>query len=104
MLSLYQQHFSFKAVMFSTSKSIRLYCKYHSIRVVSSFTVNMHGLPVLKNMILSTRLLYTAHLVGYMNSDILFSPSLFDMMRFLLSEEQKGAISPAVSTSSFHYT
>lgn len=96
MLSLYQQHYNFKAVMFSTSKSVRSYCKYYSIRVISSFTVNMYGLPVLKNMILTARSLYASYFVGYMNSDILFSPTLFDKMHVLITAEEREEISPAV--------
>ena len=97
MLSLYQKHFSFKAVMFSTSQDIQLYCEKYDIRVLSSFPVNRYGLPVLKNMLLLARSLYATHYVGYMNSDILFSTALFQSVSLLRQQEERHTLSSSVS-------
>ena len=100
MLSLYQQSYSFRAVMFSTSPSVLSICQHYNITTISSFEVNMYNLPVLKSLLLLSKKRYACTYVGYINSDILISPSLFDALSICLAHIQTGVLDTNVKHSS----
>lgn len=96
MLSLYQKSYSFRAVMFSTSPSVLSICNHYNITTISSFEVNMYNLPVLKSLLLLSKKRYACTYVGYINSDILFSPSLFDICSILQEKVKNSELSSSV--------
>lgn len=85
LLSLYQHLYPFKALVVSSSPSIRLLCKKLNIETVSKVESNPYGLPYVRSLLEELKKHYDSDYYGYINSDILISPNIF----FILNGLQK---------------
>lgn len=106
-LSLLQRHFSFRAVLFSASPFAAHLCNRLGIDLIPAYMcesplsltrrTNFAKLPVVPELLKACRKLYSADFYGYLNSDILPSPSLFPVLDFLLSKHSQGELTDGVS-------
>lgn len=68
---------------------------YGSSRVVSS-SVNPFGMPVITSLFQNAGKRIRAEYYGYLNSDILIEPTLFDVLAFCKKEAEEGRIAKRV--------
>ena len=112
-LSLLQQHFSFRAVLFSTSPAAIPLCQSLGIDLVpaymcesspffSSIRSNFATLPVVPELLKACKKLYSADFYGYVNSDILLAPALFPVLDFVLDQYKQGLLTDGVSLAPLH--
>ncbi|KNB43023.1 glycosyl transferase [Blastocystis sp. subtype 4] len=80
MFSGYQQQYSFRVVIYSRSPAVLSFCRDHNITVITSYLVNSYGVPFVRYFLVQTKLLIAGHYYGYINSDILVSSKLFDLL------------------------
>ena len=67
------------------------------------FRVNEFRLPYMKYMLERARVLFHSRYVGFINSDILVAPNLFDTLTQAEALVEKGALNPKASiVASFH--
>ena len=92
MLSYFQQHFSFKAVLFTNSDVVLHICEQYGITVITKFSTNMYSLPYCRFMLNQLRLLFSSEHYGYLNSDILLSTELFRTLRECAEMAKRGVI------------
>ena len=96
MLSLYQQQYSFRAIMFSTSPLLVSACILHNITTLSTIKTNKYNIPILSDMIQDCKQVYQATYYGYINSDILFTSHLFSILESTYLIYRQGNLRQAV--------
>lgn len=87
--------------MFTQSPRLISLCNRLSIEVVKRFERNLYGLPLLRDMIQQGKRLYVADNYGYLNSDILFSPKLFEALMTVRSNVKQKVISSTVRNRAY---
>ena len=80
-LSLYQNAFNIKAVVYTRSTPVGNYATKRNLTVIREYPVNRFGVPLYRPLMLKLKNLFQAKYYGYMNSDILGDPSLFSHLR-----------------------
>lgn len=80
MCSFFQTHYNFTAIMYTRSPLIASVCKQHNITVVDHYQTNPHGMPLIRDLYQQSYHLIRSHFYGYINSDIVMSPSLFSLL------------------------
>lgn len=87
-MSLFQQHFSFRSVVFTNDTTILSFA--HSLNLLThSTSVNDFKLPFFKDMMVVTQSLIHSHFVGYINSDIGVDPLIFELLEWVLNLKLK---------------
>ena len=76
-------------------------CINYTIPVINR--ANFAGLPIVREMLKTCRTLYSSLYYGYINSDILLSPSIFSVLDFLLEFYNKHQLSEGVSLNTIHH-
>ena len=99
MVSQYQQEFSFKPVLFTTSPSLISFAKNHTIDVVQDIKTNMHGMPYIRDMMIQILKTYNGLHYGYMNADILFTKDLFKALGVVRDQVDQNRIPSLVIIS-----
>lgn len=79
-LSLFQKTFNFKGVVFTGSKPVMKYANDCSVTTLPIPKRNKFKMPIFKEMMLTLRSTYNATYYGYMNSDILMHPHIFELL------------------------
>lgn len=92
MMHLYQQHYSFKGVVFSTSSTIINYCNQHNITVITTFKRNQFNLPLMNSLFTEMVNRVNASFYGYINSDILLNPGIFKLLHVIHTKIEKGVL------------
>ena len=59
--------------------------------------VNRYGLPFMKYMLERGKFLFHSEYIGYINSDILVTPNLFEALQTCSDLARKGVVKPQVS-------
>ena len=77
-MSLYQKKFSFRGLVFSPSPQMERLCNLLNIKVVKNISRNEYGVPFVRGMLETMKKLVHADYYGYMNSDILLNPEVFN--------------------------
>ena len=108
MMSLYQREFHFKAVVFTHSKVIVREAHQFNITVVRSFpwaffpilisSLNPFGMPYVNSMFQIVASQFKSDYYGYINSDILFTFNLLDVLELCKKNAELGNISKRVNT------
>lgn len=91
-MSLYQQLYSFKGFVFSSSKSVTRYAMKHNITVIRRFERNEYGLPYFRSMIISMKKRVKSLYYGYLNSDCLLNPRVFEVLPLMQYKINNGII------------
>ena len=81
LMSLYQKHYPFIGIVFTKSDAIRQLADEYSLTVISEVQRNVYGLPILKDLIISMKMIVHSEYYGYINSDILVSPRIFELLQ-----------------------
>lgn len=93
LMSLYQQLYSFKGIVFTENAEVRRYAALKNLLVFGNLSKNRYGLPyindIVKRMVKAVGALY----YGYMNSDILLNPSIFNIIPLIQTKADAGIIS-----------
>ena len=95
-MSLYQQLYSFKGFVFSSSKSVKRYALKHNLTVISKFNRNEYGLPFFRNMIYVMKRRVKSLYYGYLNSDCLLNPRVFEVLPLMQYKINNGIIPSTV--------
>lgn len=96
MFELFQRTYSFRAVVFTNSPIIVRFCASLGIYSEGNYGVNPFNMPLASYMFNRTRQFVDADYYGYINSDIIVSPNLFDVLRRCQSLAAKGTIEEKV--------
>lgn len=80
-MNLFQQEFSFKGIVFTTSHYLISFCESKNITVIQRISRNEFGLPFVKDMLIELKARYNASFYGYMNSDILLNPNVLLVLK-----------------------
>ena len=94
-MKLFQQEFSFKGIVFTTSHSLLSFCTSKNITVIQKMSRNEFGLPFVKDMLIELRARYNSSYYGYMNSDILLNPNVISVLK---------GISERINNKKYPYT
>ena len=105
-MSLYQREFHFKAVVFTHSKVIVREAHQFNITVVRSFpwaffpilisSLNPFGMPYVNSMFQIVASQFKSDYYGYINSDVLLSYQIFDVIKILRYNAFIGKLGPNV--------
>ena len=96
MFELFQRTFSFRAIVYTNSKILARICASLGIYSEGNYGVNIYGMPLVAYMYNRTRTLAEADYYGYINSDIIVSPNLFEVLSACDRLAKKGVISHKV--------
>lgn len=80
-MSLFQQEYSFKGIVFTTSHSLISFCESKNITVIQRISRNEFGLPYVRDMLIELKARYNSSYYGYMNSDILLNPNIISTLK-----------------------
>ena len=97
MLDLFQKHFSFRAVVYTNSKLVRSFAQPLGIYCEGKYELNPYGMPLASYMFNRTKYLVNADYYGYINSDIIISPNLFEILELSKKLVESGTISKKVN-------
>lgn len=81
MFNLFERLFSFKAILFSYSPSIVRFARRQNVTVISEYQTNPFDLPYVRDLYLQASHRFHARFYGYLNSDIILSPSIFSLLQ-----------------------
>ena len=81
MFNLFERLFSFKAILFSHSPSIVRFARRQNVTVISEYQTNPFDLPYVRDLYLQASHRFHARFYGYLNSDIILSPSIFSLLQ-----------------------
>lgn len=96
MLSLFQREFRFKGIVFTNTPSLIAFAKRHKVNTISKYPVNRFHMPLIREMFLLSHATYSASYYGYINSDILLSPNIFQAVSFTAYNSRLGLLKPYV--------
>ena len=80
MFELFQRTYSFRAVVYTNSPIVVRLCSSLGIYSEGNYGVNLYNMPLVSSMFNRTRQFVDADYYGYINSDIVVSPNLFDVL------------------------
>ena len=89
-MSILQQEYSFKGVVFTSSANVTICAESLNLTVITEVESNPYGLPFLTSIINTSRYLFSASFYGYMNSDILLNPSIIKELTLVQEEIKNG--------------
>lgn len=92
MMHLYQQYYSFKGIVFTTSPIIIDYCNQHNLTVITTFERNQFNLPQVNSLFIEMVNRVNASFYGYMNSDILIHPNVFNLLPVIHTKIENGVL------------
>ena len=81
MFDLFQRNFNFKAVLFTHSRRITELAMKLNVTVIRNYQQNPFNMPYVRDLYLQSFHLYHSQFYGYINSDIIVSPSIFSLLR-----------------------
>ena len=107
MMGLFQKQFSFRAVVFSRSPSVIVFCREHHITCITNYAClplplfthssNPFHMPLIRFLLLQAQHLFPSRYYGYVNSDILLSSSLFAVLSQCTALQKQGTIRKRVA-------
>ncbi|KAK8794116.1 hypothetical protein WA171_003242 [Blastocystis sp. BT1] len=92
MFDLFQREFNFKGIVFTHTPSIRNAATKLHIQVISDFPVNRYHMPIVGAMYTKAVELFDSEYYGYINSDILVSVNLFELLELCRLNAEQGNI------------
>ena len=96
LLSLYQRLFNFKGVVFTNSFPIKSFSKQYHLTVLPITKRNKFNMPVFRDMMITMKTLFQSKFYGYLNSDILMNPRIFDLLPFVLKNIRYNVLRPFI--------
>ena len=106
MLSLFQLLFPMKAVVFTNTVQIRRVAERAGLTVVRNYKSSWHGgltrrtnpykMPYIRDMFVTAKKLFDSCYYGYINSDVLLSYQIFDVIKILRYNAFIGKLGPNV--------
>lgn len=101
MLSLFQREFRFRGIVFTNTKEIIALAKRLDVHTISHYPVNPYRMPYIRDMFVVTQKTFASRYYGYINSDILLSPNIMDVIKIVMYNVQSGFIKPNVSDMNY---
>ena len=95
-MSLYQNQYPFRGVVFTTSNTVIDFCKILNITHIIEYETNEYGLPIVRSMLQRMREIIDADYYGYMNSDILLNSKVFDALHVVSTAVKNGEITDRI--------
>ena len=96
MFELFQRTYSFRAVVFTNSPGIVRFCASLGIYSEGNYGVNPFDMPLASYLFNRTRQFVDADYYGYINSDIIVSPNLFEILQLCKELAAEGTINEKV--------
>ncbi|OAO17167.1 hypothetical protein AV274_1106 [Blastocystis sp. ATCC 50177/Nand II] len=94
MLDLFQRSYSFRAIIYTNDPVIVSVCNALHIMTDGNYEVNVHNMPIMRYMFVRSQQLLQSHYYGYINSDIVVAPNLFDVLKSCKKLVEKKKIKP----------
>ncbi|KAK8793956.1 hypothetical protein WA171_006379 [Blastocystis sp. BT1] len=89
---LYYEHFSFRSLLFTTTPQLHDFFQNTSVIVVDDFKVNPYGLPIITSLFSKAYQTIEAKYYGYLNSDILLQPTVFEVLHYCMNQTEQGVL------------
>ena len=96
MLSLFQREFRFRGLVFTNTQNIISLAKRLNVKTVSRYPVNPYHMPYIREMYVTAKQTFSSRYYGYINSDILLSPNIMDVIKIAVHNVQLGKLNPIV--------
>ena len=80
LMSLYQKEYSFKGVVFTKSAEVTKVAKSFNLSVIPRVLRNHYRLPYIRNIFQKMKKRINSRYYGYINSDILLHPRVFELL------------------------
>ena len=104
MFNLFQRYFNFKGIVFTHSKPIIQQAKEENITVIRNYQysknsiqslprINPYGLPYIQDMFVRATKMFSSDYYGYINSDIMLSYNIFEILELCKNNAKQGMIS-----------
>lgn len=113
MLDLFQRSYSFRAIIYTNDPVIVSVCNALHIMTDGNYEwpsrcgvrhrVNVHNMPIMRYMFVRSQQLLQSHYYGYINSDIVVAPNLFDVLKSCKKLVEKKKIKPRVKQTGCGY-
>lgn len=107
MMEFFQKQYAFRAVVFSRSQSVIVFCREHHITCITDYasfplplltrSSNPFHMPLIRFFLLQAQRLFPSRYYGYINSDILLSSSLFAVLSQCTALQMQGTIRKRVA-------
>lgn len=94
MADAYSGAYSFMAIMFTHTPELIDRFSNSSVKVITNFEVTRIGVPTITGMYYSAYQAFNARYYGYVNADILLNYTVFDALKYLLSQVKEQKIHP----------
>lgn len=105
-LSVFQQFLNTRVVVFASARPVVSACLSLGLDVVPSYPwvwrhgvrhrSNFAGVPLLREMLLAARRLYVAEFYGFVDSEVLLSPSLVPLLDALATQHARKRLTDGV--------
>lgn len=92
-MGLYQKEYSFRGVVFSKSPAIIHVADFYNLTVIKNVSCNTYGLPFFRSIFQQMRTKVNAQYYGYINSDILLHPRVFELLPIITTKMKNNLLS-----------
>ena len=89
MMALFQQEFSCRSIVFTTTPSILELCTTLGLTTSYDIQENPYGIPYIGSLFQRAASLFDAHFYGYINADILLSPKIFSILPLIMEHKRQ---------------
>lgn len=113
MFDLFQRSYSFRAIIYTNDPVIVSVCNALHIMTDGNYQwprrcgvrhrVNVHNMPIMRYMFVRSQQLLQSHYYGYINSDIVVAPNLFDVLKSCKKLVEQKKIKPRVKQTGCGY-
>lgn len=93
MMDYYTRNYYCHFILFSNSSSVIDLFSNSSHTVISSYSRNPYGLPIVSSLLIRALNQFKARYYGYLNADILLHPDLFAVLSYLHNQSRLGLLS-----------
>lgn len=90
----FQRHYNVKCIIFTHTPAIIDHATKLKIATYSDYEISAFGLPTARYMLQYMKSNYPSEYIGYMNSDIILSPNLVNVLSYLNHLVYTGSLSP----------
>ena len=93
-METYQKQFSFRGVLFTRCQELADFAQRHGLFVYNDGKENEFSMPFVNDMLIKMKERVKAEYYGFINSDILLNPKIFQVLYLLRRKVEIGIVKP----------
>jgi len=93
-METYQKHFSFRGVLFTKCQELADFAQSHGLLVYNDGKENEFSMPFVNDMLIKMKERVKSEYYGFINSDILLNPKVFQVLYLLRGKVECGIVKP----------